>query len=131
VVATVLFPLQNLVITGPRVKWTCPEAFRQQFNPLLAALVRNHPVQLMVAQVSYGLCRMCQNAKGVPMARSTFRPLDNSRDQHIREELLDGTDIHILHTLRIHPLQKNFCQFTHRNVYQLSQPVELHQLLWG
>ena len=75
---------------------------------LFAARVRDYPDQVMVAQVSYGSCLMCEMSKGVPMGHSTFRPLDNSRDQHIHLELLQDNNIDTLHTVGVHPI-RNEC----------------------
>jgi len=83
----------------------------------------------MVAPVSYGSCPMCEIAKGVPMGHSTFRPVDNSRDQHIYSELLENININALHTLGARPIRNQFLQYPLRNVYWLWQPDELHQLL--
>jgi hypothetical protein len=65
------------------------------------------------------------------MVRSTCRALDDSRDQHVYSKLLDETNIDVLHTLHVHPIHNQFCQFSFCNVYQLWQPDELHQLLLG
>jgi hypothetical protein len=62
----------------------------------------------MIAQVSYGSRLMREFPQGVPMEHSTCRALDNSRDQHMCPELLDETNIDILHTLYIHPIQNLF-----------------------
>jgi len=85
----------------------------------------------MIAQVSYGSCPMCKIPKGVPMGHSTFRPLDNSRDQHIFSELLEDNHIDALHTVRVHPICNQFWQYPLCNVNRLWQPDELHQLLLG
>jgi hypothetical protein len=69
--------------------------------------------------------------KGAPMGHSTIRPLDNSRDHHIYLELLEDNNIAALHTLGVHPIRNQFCQFPLCNVYRLWQPDELHQLLLG
>jgi hypothetical protein len=82
-VGTVLSQLRHLDITGPSLKWDCADGFQQQCNLLLAARVGDYPEQVMVVNVSYGSCPMCEIPKGAPMGHSTFRPLDNSRDQHI------------------------------------------------
>jgi len=65
------------------------------------------------------------------MGHSTIRPLDNPRDQDVYPELLDETNIDILHTLRVHPIPNQFWQYPLCNVYHLWQPDELHQLLLG
>jgi len=109
-VETVLSPLRNLDITGPGLKCDCPDGFQKQCYPLLAAWVSDYLEQVMVAQVSYGLCPMCEISKGAPMGHSTFRPLDNPRDQPLYLELLDETNINVLHTLGIHPICNQFWQ---------------------
>jgi hypothetical protein len=85
----------------------------------------------MVAQVSSGLCPMCEIPKGALMGHSTLRPLNNSRDQHIYSELLEDNYIDALHTLAVCPICNQFWQYSLCNVYQLWQPDELHQLLLG
>ena len=126
-----LSPLRNLDITGPGLKWDCADGFQRQCYALLAAWVGDYPEQVMVAQVSYGSCPMCEIPKGAPMGHSTFRPLDNPRDQHAYLELLDETNIDVLHTLGVHPIRNQFWQYPLCNVYRLWQPDELHQLLLG
>jgi len=97
----------------------------------LAAWVGDYLEQVMVAQVTYGSCPVCEIPKGAPMGHSTFRPLDNSRDQHIYSELLEDNNIDALHTLGVHPIHNQFWQYPLCNVYHLWQPDELHQLLLG
>jgi len=46
-------------------------------------------------------------------------------------ELLDETDIDVLHTPGVHPIRNQFWQYPLCNVYRLWQPDELHQLLLG
>jgi hypothetical protein len=46
-------------------------------------------------------------------------------------ELLDETNIDVLHTFGIHPIRNQFWQYPLCNVYRLLQPDELHQLLLG
>jgi len=82
-VGTVLSQLQNFDITGPGWKWNCADGFQTQCYSLLRAWVGDYPQQVMIPQVSYGSCPMCEIAKGVPMGHSTFQPLDTSRDQHV------------------------------------------------
>jgi len=65
------------------------------------------------------------------MGHSTCRGLNNSQDQHVYSELLDETNIDVLHTLHVHPIHNQFWQFPLCNVYRLWQPDELHQLLLG
>jgi len=65
------------------------------------------------------------------MGYSTCRALDNSRDQHVDSEILDETNIDVLHTLRVHPIHIQLWQFPLGNVYHHWQPDELHQLLQG
>jgi len=130
-VGTVLSQLRHLDITGAGLKWDCADGFQRHCYPHLAAWVGDYPEQVMIAQVSYGSCLMCEIPKGAPMGHSTFRPLDNSRDQHIYLELLEDTHIDALHTLGVHPIRNQFWQYPLCNVYRLWQPDELHQLLLG
>jgi len=130
-VGTVLSPLRNLDITGPGLKLDCADGFQRQCYPLLAAWVGDHPEQVMVAQVSSGSCPICEIPKGAPMGHSTFQPLDNPRDQHVYLELLDETNIDVLHYLGVHPIRNQFWQYSLCNVYRLWQPDELHQLPLG
>jgi hypothetical protein len=74
---------------------------------------------------------MCEIPKGAPMGHSTFRPLNNSRNQHIYSELLEDYHIDALHTLGVHPICNQFWQSPLCNVYRLWQPNELHQLILG
>jgi len=130
-VGTMLSQVRHLDITGPGLKWDCADGFQRKCYPLLAAWVGDYPEQVIVAQVSYGSCPICEIHKGVPMGHSSFRPLDNSRDQHIYSELLQDTNIDALHTLGVHPIRNQFWQYPLCNVYQFWQPDELHQLLLG
>jgi hypothetical protein len=127
----VLSQLRRLDITGPGLKWDCADGFQRQCYPLLAAWVGDYLEQVMIAQVSYGSCPMCEIPKGAPMGHSTFRPLDNSRDQHIYLELLEDNHIDALHTVGVHPICNQFWQYPLCDVYRLWQPDELHQLLLG
>jgi hypothetical protein len=72
VVGTVLSPLRNLDITGPGLKWFCADGFQRQCYPLLAAWVGDYPEQVMVAQVSYGSCAMCEIPKGATIRAFNF-----------------------------------------------------------
>jgi hypothetical protein len=74
---------------------------------------------------------MCEIPKGALMGHSTFRPLDNSRDQHSYSEQLDDNNIDALHTLGVRPIRNQFWQYPLCDVYRLWQPDELHQLLLG
>jgi len=130
-VGTVLSPLWNLDITGRSLKWNSPDGFQRQCFPLLAAWVGDYPEQVIIAQVLYGSCPMCEIPEGTPMGHSTCRALDNSWEQHVHSELLDETSIDVLHTLHVHPIHNQFWQFPLCNVYRLWQPDELHQLLLG
>jgi len=65
------------------------------------------------------------------MGHSTFRPLDNPQDRHVYLELLDETNINVLHTLGVYPMRNQFSQYPLCNIYRLWQPDELHQLLLG
>jgi len=85
----------------------------------------------MVAQISYGSCPMCAIPDGALMGHSTFQPLDNPQDQHVYLELLDKTNIDVLHTLGVHPICNEFWQYPLCNVHRLWQPDQLHQLLLG
>jgi len=82
-VGTVLSQLRHLDVTGPGLKWDCADGFQRQCYPLLTAWVRDYPEQGMVAQSSHCLCPMSELPKGAQMWHSTFRPPDDSRDQHI------------------------------------------------
>jgi hypothetical protein len=97
----------------------------------LAAWVGDYPEQVIVAQVSYGTFPISETPKGAPMGRSTFQQLDNPQDQHVYLELLDETNINVLHTLGVHPIRNQFWQYFLCNFYRLWQPIELHQLLLG
>jgi len=130
-VGTVVSPLRNLDIAGPRLKWNRADGFQRRCYPHLAAWVGDYPEQVMIAQVSYGSCPMCEVPKGAPMGHSTFRALNNSRDLHVYTELLNKTNIDVLHTLHVHPICNQFWQFPLCNVYRLWHPDELHQLLLG
>jgi len=85
----------------------------------------------MVTQVSYCSCPMCDIPKGAPMGLSTFRPPDNSTNQHISSDLLEYNKIDALHTLGVRPIRNQFWQYPLCNVHRLGQPDELHQLLLG
>jgi len=128
---TVLSHLRHLDITGPGLKWDCADGFQRQCYPLLAALVGDYPEQVMIAQVSYGSCLMCEIPKCPPMGHSAFRPVDNSRDQHVYSDLLEDNYIDTLDTLGGHLICNQFWQYPLCNVYRLWQPDELHQLLLG
>jgi len=130
-VGTVLSQLRHLDITGPGLKWDCAERFQRQWYPLLAACIGDYLEQVMVAEVSYGSCSMCEIPKGVPMGHSTFRPLNNSRDQHIYSELLEDNNLDALPSLGVHPIRNQFWQYPLYNVYRLWQADELHQQLLG
>jgi len=130
-VATVLSPLRNLDLTGRCLKWNCDDRFQRRCYPLFAAWVWEYPEQVMIAQVSFGTCPMCEIPKGAPIRHSTCRALDTSRVQHVYSELLDKTNIDVLHTLHVHPIRNQLWQFPLCNVYPLWQPDELHQLLLG
>jgi hypothetical protein len=77
-VGTVLPPHRNLDITGPSLKRNCGNGFHKQCYPLLAPWVADYPEQVMVTQVSYGSCLMCEIPTSVPMGHSTLPPLNNS-----------------------------------------------------
>jgi len=130
-VRTLLSPLRNLDITGPGLNWDCADGSQRQCYHLLAAWVGDYAEQVMAAQVSYGACPMCEIPKGVLMGHSTFRPLDNTGYQHAYLELLDETYINVLHSLGVHAIRNQFCQYLLCNVCRLWQPDELHQLLLG
>ena len=101
------------------MKWDCADGLQRQCYPLLAAWVGDHPEQVMVAQVSYGSCPMCEIPKGAQMGYSTSRPLDDSRDQHSHSELLEDNDLDALQTLGVHPIRDQFWQYPLCNVYRL------------
>jgi hypothetical protein len=126
-----LSPLQNLEITGPSLEWDCADGFKIQCYPLLAAWVGDYPEQVMFAQVSYSSCPMCEIPKGAPMGHLTFRTLDNPRHQSVYLQLLDESNIDVLHTLSVHSIRNMFRQYPLFNVHRLWQPDELHQLLLG
>jgi hypothetical protein len=115
-VATVLSQLKHLDLTGPSFKWDCPDGYEQQCYPRLADCVGDYPVHVMDAQVSYVSCPMCEFPKGVLMGHSTCRPLDNSRDQHIYQELLEDDHIDVLHTLDVIRIRNKFWQYPLCNV---------------
>jgi hypothetical protein len=87
-VGTVLSPLRNLDITCPSLKCNCSDGFQRQCYPLLAAWVGDYPEEVIVDQVSWVSCPMCEIPLGALIGYSTFRPLDNSRDQHVYLVLL-------------------------------------------
>jgi len=122
-------PIPNYDIAGPGLKWNCADGFQRQYYPLLAVCVGDYPEQVVIAQVSYGACPMFEIPKGALMGHSTIRPLDNPGDQDVYSELLDETNIDVLHTPGVHPICNLFWQYPLCNVYHLWQPDELHQLL--
>jgi len=130
-VGTVLSQMWHLGITGRGLKCDFVDGFQRQCYPLLAAWVGDYPEQVMIAEVSYASCCVCEIPKGVPMGHSAFRPHDTSRDQHIYSELLEANHIDALHTVGVHPICNQFWQYPLCNVYWLWQPDELHQLLLG
>jgi len=131
VVGTVLSALRNPDITGTDLKWDCADGFQRRCYPLLAAWVGDYQEQVMVAQVLYSSCPLCEIPKGVPIGHSTFQPHHNPRDQNVYFELLDETNINVLHTLGVHPICNRLLQYPLRNVYCVWQPDELHQVLLG
>jgi len=66
-VGTVLCPVRKLDISGPDLRWDCADEFERQCFPLLAYHVRDYPDEVIVAQVSYGSCPMCEIPQGVSM----------------------------------------------------------------
>jgi len=74
-VGTVMSQLRHLDITGPGLKWDCSDGYQWQHYPLLAAWARAYTEQVMVAQVSYGSCPMCEIPKGAPMGIPTVDSL--------------------------------------------------------
>jgi len=60
-----------------------------------------------------------------------FWPLDNPREQHVCSDLLDKTNIHVLHTLGVDSICNQFWQYPLCSVYLHWQPDGLHQLLLG
>jgi hypothetical protein len=89
------------------------------------------PEQVMIAQVSYCSCSMCETPKGAPIGHCTIRPLDNPRDQDSYSEVLAKPTIDVLHSLGVHPIHNLFWPYPLCNVYRLWQHDELHQLLLG
>jgi len=130
-VGKVVSPLRSVDRTGPGLKFNCADGFQRQRHHLLAAWVGDYPEHITIAQVTYGWCPMCEIPNRMPMGQSTSWALDNSSNQDVYSELLDETNIDVLHTLRIHPIHKQFWQWPLYNVCHLSQPNELHQLLVG
>jgi len=90
-VGTVLSQLRHLDMADPSVKWDCADGFQRQCDLLLTAWVGDYPEHVRVAKVLYGSCPLCKVPKGAPMGHCTFRPLDNSRVQHIHPELVLAT----------------------------------------
>jgi len=131
VVQTVLSQLRHLDITGPGLNWDCADGFQRQCYPPLAAWVGDYPEGVMVTQVTYGSCPMCEMPKGAPIGHLTFWRLDNSRDQRIYSELLEDNNLKALHTLGVHPICNQLWQYSLCQVYRLWQSDELHQLLLG
>jgi len=101
-VGTVLFPLRNLDISGPSLKWNSADGFQRQCYPPFAACVGDYPEYVMIDQVSFGSCPMCEIHKGAPMGHSTLCPLDYKRNQHVYLELQDETNIDVLHSVGVH-----------------------------
>jgi hypothetical protein len=130
-VGTVLFQLRHFDLTGRGMKWDCADGFQRQSYPLLAPWDRDHLEEVIIAQVSYGSYPMCHIPKDAPMWHSTFRLLDNLRDQHIYSKLLEDNHIDALLTLSVHPISHQFWKYPLCNIYRLWQPNELHQLLLG
>jgi hypothetical protein len=71
-VGTVLSQLRHLDITGPGSKWDWTDGFGRQCYPLMASWAVDNPEQVMITQVSYASCPMCENPEGAPMGHSTF-----------------------------------------------------------
>jgi len=90
-----------------------------------------------ISRTSHGcsslICLMCNVSipKGAEIGHSTFRPLDNSREQYAALELLEETNGDILNTPGVHPIRNQFWQYPLCNVYWLCQPDELHRLPLG
>jgi len=97
----------------------------------LGNLGQGFPEQHIVVHASHGSTPLCAIPQGTPMAHSTLRRLDNSRDQHMYSELLQDNNIDALHTLGVHPIRNQFWWYPLCNVYRLWQPNELHQLFLG
>jgi hypothetical protein len=85
----VLFQRRHLDITGPSLKSDRADRFQRRCYTLLAVWVEDYPEQVIVTQVSYSGCRMCQIPNGAPKRHSTFWPLDSSTDQQ-------PDDLHLL-----------------------------------
>jgi len=110
-VGTVRSPLWNLDTTGSGLKWNCADGCQRHCYAILAAWVRHFLERVMVGQVSYGSCLMSEIPKGSPMLHSTFRPLNNRRDQDVYSEHLDKTNIDVLQTLGVHRIHNQFWQY--------------------
>jgi len=128
-IATALSTLRNLDISSAGSKWYCVDQIQRQCYPLFAAWVGDYPKPVMVAQVSYHSCLMCEIPKGAPMRYLTFRSLDHSEDWHVYTTFLKETRIDALHTHGVHPTCNQFWHYPLYDVYQLWLPDELHQLL--
>jgi hypothetical protein len=74
---------------------------------------------------------MFDTSTDAPMGHSTFRPLDNSGEDHVQSELLEDNHIDALDTLGVHRIYNQFWQYPLCNVNRLWQPYKLHQLLLG
>jgi len=107
--------------------WWIPQTMSSSFGCLGQGISRTHHD----CTTLIWLMPDVWNSKGVAMGHSTCRAIENSRDQHVYSELLEETDINVLHTLGVHPIHNQFWQFPLCNVHQLWQPDELHQLLLG
>jgi hypothetical protein len=111
-----LSQLRHLDISGRCLKWDFADGFQRQCYPLLPAWVGDDPEQLMVAEVSYGWCPMCEIPKVALMGHSTFWPHNNSRDQHIYLEQLEDNKNDALHTLGVRLIRNQFWQYPLCNV---------------
>jgi hypothetical protein len=127
----VVFQPRHPDMTRPGFKWDCAYGFQRQCYPLLAAWVGDYPEQVIVPQVTYGSCPMCEIPQGVPIGDSTFRPLDSLRDEHIHSELLADNNLEALQTVGIHRIRNHFWEYSLSNVYWLWQPDEFPPLLLG
>jgi len=126
-----LSQLMHIDFTSPGLKWNCAYGLQQQCLPRLTAWVRDQPEQVMVAQVSYGSCPMCQIPTRTLLGKSTFRPLINSRDQHVYPEMVEDDNIDALQSRDVCTICNQLWQSPLRNVYRLWLSDTIHQLLLG
>jgi hypothetical protein len=105
---TLLSQLRHLDITGCGLKWDCAEGFHRQCYHLVAAWVWEYSKQVMLAQVQYCTCLMCEITKGALMGHSIIRPLDYSSDQHGDPVPQKFNIIDALSTFGVEPIRNQF-----------------------